>query len=698
MKKIIEIFKTDMKKVWKRKIAVIILIGLLFIPGIYAWLNIDSNWNPYGNTGNLPIAVVNKDQGLTILNEDINMGSLLVDSLKSNTAMKWIFTDEEDAKTNVDKGKYYGVIILPEDFTSKIATLFDGTEIVKPQFDFYVNQKKNPIAPIIVNKAIGTIENNLDQAFVNAIVYKVMDTAEDANVVAEGTATTTDVITKLKNTNKSIEQLRATLNTISLASDSAGNALNAVKDLLPTVSNISTTSSKNISNMKDIIKSFNGVYTDVNNNIGLIIDAAATISSNVNNVIQSGKIKENKEYLLNALNSLSSVLSQLNSIIDSLNGTQGVTLDKLKELTQQALDDVNKMIEDLNKMDESSLADLKAKSAELNQKIQNIKTQYNNTVKLALNKAFSNASTSMSNIANTISTLDTALGKSDTALASTIKALDSTGKLTTNIDTVLVSLEDDINKIISKLGGATQSELYLKILNLLENKPNDVADFISTPIATNEIDLYEINSYGSKMAPFYTVLASWVGCTLLVSIVKTDIKKDKKLGEIKPYQAFFGRFMTFGILAILQGLVIGVGDIIMGVQVVNYPLFLLTIMLTSLVFMLIVYSLTISFGKVGEATAVVIMVLQVAGSGGTFPIELLPGFFQKLQPIMPFYPAMNALRETIGGFYGNNYIMYIGALLLHTIIPLLIGLVFRRPIIKFKQELSEKLEETDLIV
>ena len=153
MKKIIEIFKTDMKKVWKRKIAVIILIGLLFIPGIYAWLNIDSNWNPYDNTGNLPIAVVNKDQGLTILNEDINMGSLLVDSLKSNTAMKWIFTDEDDAKANVDKGKYYGVIILPEDFTSKIATLFDGTEIVKPQFDFYVNQKKNPIAPIIVNKA-----------------------------------------------------------------------------------------------------------------------------------------------------------------------------------------------------------------------------------------------------------------------------------------------------------------------------------------------------------------------------------------------------------------------------------------------------------------------------------------------------------------------------------------------------------------
>ena len=395
---------------------------------------------------------------------------------------------EEEAKENVDKGKYYGVIILPEDFTSKIATLFDGTEIVKPQFDFYVNQKKNPIAPIIVNKAIGTIENNLDQAFVNAIVYKVMDTAEDANVVAEGTETTTDVITKLRNTNKSIEELRATLNTISLTSDSAGNALNAVKDLLPTVSNISTTSSQNISNMKDIIKAFNGVYTDVNDNIGLIIDAAASISSNINDIIQSGNIEQNKEYLLNELKGLSNILSQLNNIIDSLNGTQGISLDKLKELIQQALSNVNKMIEDLNKMDENSLADLKTKAAELNTKMQEIKTQYNNTVKPSLNKAFSTASISMTNIANTVSTLDTALGKSDTALANTIKALDSTGKLTINIDTVLVGLEDDINKILRKT--------MLNVNNILHNMPTDPSNynFSNRQIATKNNAINNIKS------------------------------------------------------------------------------------------------------------------------------------------------------------------------------------------------------------
>ena len=233
---------------------------------------------------------------------------------------------------------------------------------------------------------------------------------------------------------------------------------------------------------------------------------------------------------------------------------------------------------------------------------------------------------------------------------------------------------------------------------MLQNDPEVVADFISSPIQTNEIDLYEINSYGSKMAAFYTILACWVGCTLLISILKTDIKKTKKTKNLKNYQTFFGRFMIFGIMAVLQGLIIGIGDIIMNVQVINYTLFLLTIMLSSLVFVLIVYSLTISFGKIGEAVAIVLMVLQVAGSGGTFPLELLPKFYQVFHEFMPFYPAMSALRETIGGFYQNDYMIYIGQLLCHTIIPLLLGLGFRRHIIHLKEKADESLEATDIIV
>ena len=184
---------------------------------------------------------------------------------------------------------------------------------------------------------------------------------------------------------------------------------------------------------------------------------------------------------------------------------------------------------------------------------------------------------------------------------------------------------------------------------------------------------------------------------LLTSILKVDIKRTKKNSKVKPYQLFFGRFMLFGLIAMLQGLVIGLGDLFLQVQTANWFLFLLTLMLSSLVFVLIIYPLTITFGKIGQALAIVIMVLQVVGSGGTFPVELLPRGFQLLQPFMPFHPAMNAARETIGGFYQFDYIHYILILLCHTIIPLLLGLVVRNYTMDIKEKVEEELENTNVI-
>jgi len=113
MKEIIKIFISDLKRILKRPVAAVILGGLLIIPGIYAWLNIDSNWDPYANTGKLPIAIVNKDKGTTILGDDLHMGDEVVNSLKSNKDMKWIFTTDELAKEEVESSHYYGEIVIP---------------------------------------------------------------------------------------------------------------------------------------------------------------------------------------------------------------------------------------------------------------------------------------------------------------------------------------------------------------------------------------------------------------------------------------------------------------------------------------------------------------------------------------------------------------------------------------------------------
>ena len=686
--------------------AIIILIGMIFIPGIYAWLNIDSNWDPYDNTGNIPIAIVNQDEGVDVFKENINIGNSLVEKLKTNTAMKWIFTDEQDARSKVESGDYYGAIFLPNDFSNKITTLFDGTEIKKPTFDFIVNDKKNPIAPIITNKAVGTLETTLDQAFVEAIALKTFEKAEQANLDDTTATTISAVLTKIKETKEGVSRIRSTLNVISSATSSTASALSAVKDLLP--SSIDTLKNTAVGDLGAVQKSaanLNVVNSKIDDNISSIFSASTKLSNaidtNVNSLDpNSPSFQLQTRQAIALVDALNTTLHEEQKVVDSLRSIADTSA--LSQLDSDITNNIQKctelkvMLQSVADGNVSMLEPAKAKAHDLNTSVINANSNYQNNVKANVDQSINNASSAISEAIGSLSFINSSFTKSDTALRDTIAALNSVSTMNANIDVLLGDLSNDLDKVAAAISGATESDLYLKILNLLKNSPEEIADFISEPIATRKTEIYKIDHYGSKMAPFYTILAAWVGCTLLVAILKTDIEVDEK--KIKLHQAFFGRFMLFGSIALCQGLVIGLGDIILGVQVLNIPLFLFAIMLSSLVFMLIIYSLAISFGKVGEAIAVVMMVTQVAGSGGTFPIELLPDFFQKLQPFMPFYPSMGAVRETVGGFYGATYLGFILLLLCHTIIPLILGLVIRRRVVKIKHSISKDIEDTDIII
>ncbi len=706
MSEIFRIFKQDIKKIFGSKIAVLILVGMIFIPGIYAWLNIDSNWDPYDNTGNLKIAVANKDEGTTIISNEVNIGDELVENLKKNNAMNWIFVSEDEAKTGVENGEYYGAIILPSNFSSSLTTLFDGTEIKKPQFDFLVNQKKNPIAPIIVNKAVGAIETTLDQALVNEVIYRTVDKAESINLGEKGVATTNALISRLNETKISLDKIKTTLNVVTNSTSATASSFATIKDLLPTIDNLANTANTNILDLQTDINALGNVYNNIDGNLSATLQTSEKVTAHINERISSlspsdTNFQQKLTDCNTILSNISSILDEQQKIVSALASiVHSDRLDTLNNKIDQARQKANELQRDIQGVADGTtlLSRAKENAARLAKLSSELPNYYSETVSPIVKERFSSLNTSLKTFINAFTSLNGSSSKSSLALSSTIDALNSTSEFAVNINDLLSNLRGDIDKMIQALGGATESELYLKLLNLLQNSPKDIADFLSSPITTNEIDYYPITHYGSKMSPFYTILAAWVGCTLLVAILKTDIESSEKDRRIKSYQAFFGRFMLFGSIAILQGLIIGIGDIILGVQVINHPLFLLTIMISSLVYMLIVYSLAISFGKIGEAIAVVMMVLQVAGSGGTFPIELVPDFFQKLQHFMPFYPSMNALRETIGGFYQSSYISFILILLCHTIIPLLLGLVIRKPIIKLKNKLSKEVEETDVII
>lgn len=285
----------------------------------------------------------------------------------------------------------------------------------------------------------------------------------------------------------------------------------------------------------------------------------------------------------------------------------------------------------------------------------------------------------------------TVLDHMNSALASTAQALNSTKDL-------VEAAREDLQDIISDLEDLTASERIQELKDLLKSDANTVSEFMAAPVQVETNSLYAVSNYGSAMAPFYSVLACWVGGIVLVAILKVAVDEDDEIYGLKPYERYLGRYLLFLLLAVIQGIIICLGDLFfLGVQCTNIPLFILSGVVSSLVFSLIIYTLTVSFGDVGKAMAVILLVIQIAGSGGTFPIEVTPAFFQKVNPILPFTHAINAMREIVAGQYGVDYWLDLLKLLVFIPLALLLGLVLRKPLIRMNEFFEERLNSTKLM-
>ena len=188
---------------------------------------------------------------------------------------------------------------------------------------------------------------------------------------------------------------------------------------------------------------------------------------------------------------------------------------------------------------------------------------------------------------------------------------------------------------------------------------------------------------------------------MLVAVVNVGItrKEREELDNPNTTQQYFGRYLLFFIMGQLQGLIIGLGDIFfLKIQCDNPALFIVTCMLSSLVYTILIYSLTVTFSVVGKALAVIILVLQVAGSGGTFPKDVLPGPFKAIAPFLPFKYGVNAMREAVAGVDTSQYLYNIGVLSIYILVALFIGLILRKPCLKVISFFNSKIDESDLVI
>lgn len=263
----------------------------------------------------------------------------------------------------------------------------------------------------------------------------------------------------------------------------------------------------------------------------------------------------------------------------------------------------------------------------------------------------------------------------------------------------LKGLYEYVDELESELIGIKDSELLQQMVDVLENEPEKIGTFFSTPVNLQKERVYSIKNYGSQMAPFYTVLSIWVGALILVAIIHTKVHPIKGVENMKYYQEYFGRYAVFFIVGQLQTLICVLGDVFfLNIQCRHLFLFWCASALASFVFTLLIYSLTYAFGNVGEALAVVIMVIQVAGAGGTFPKEVLPDIYQQIYTFLPFPYAMDALKEAVGGIYENAFLESLGKLAVFLVVSLVIGLVFSIPFRKLNAKIEKSKERSKLMI
>lgn len=234
------------------------------------------------------------------------------------------------------------------------------------------------------------------------------------------------------------------------------------------------------------------------------------------------------------------------------------------------------------------------------------------------------------------------------------------------------------------------------LIDFLQNDPARVSEFFAQPVTLDEHQLYPIPTYGSAMNPFYTTLALWVGGLLLVSTLKVDVD-DKE--NYRSYEAYFGRLITFVSIGIVQAAIVTLGDIyIMGTYVVDRLWFVLLGMLISTVFITIVYTLVSIFGNTGKVMAIVLLVMQIGGSGGTFPVQMAPDFFQEIHKFLPFTHAITLLREAVGGILWGVVWKNMAYISIYFFLCIIAGVALKKFFNRSSDQFMEKAKKSKIVI
>lgn len=687
MRNIWTVFKTDIRTLSKCFFACVVVVAIALLPSLYAWLNIYSNWDPYGNTGGISIAVASLDEGYTDADGTYeNKGDDVVADLREATSINWVIVDsEEEAKGGVESGDYYAAVVIDKQFSRNMyRMLTDWTG--KPAITYYENAKKNAVATKITDTAVETLKRSISENYLEVVIDGIM---EQSNLLAAD-LTADDPEAAVKGVLYQAQDLLHACGRMMDAFETAGGSgvsESSAAALEAAVANIN----KNLPDGAQLQQTAAEIQLQLNTALARVERALDRLSSAIGN---APELPSAQQQLRDAAAQLEKAADTLETWAAGLEDSGTEAGKTQAEAARQTAAECRKTAKQLRALAESpDSADLLADCDALVKSIRTMVDKIPVTSK-ALQKELDTVAGQVADTMEGMAALAGDAKAMKTALAETADAVgDTMALLRPATEKLLTSLESTIDD----LEGLTTDEYMDTLVDILGGDPAVYGQYFPEMVQTSVNAVYPIANYGSAMTPFYTVLAIWVGGVILSSLIKIHARTEGLI-DPKPAELYFGRYLFFFVLSQIQAAVIVTGDLyILKVQCLHPGMLYLTGALTAFTFSLLIYSLALSFGDVGKAIVVVIMVMQIAGSSGTFPIELLPAIYQKIYRFFPFPYAIDAMRECICGMYGNYYWQQIGFLLLFAAAALLIGLLVRRPFMGLNHFMEEKLEETELL-
>lgn len=735
MKNIWKIFTGDLKKLVKQPFALVIIIGLCVIPSLYAWFNIFANWDPYANTGGIPVAVVSLDKDYTRKDGSVvNMGESVLESLHSNTSVKWIFLDtEEEAREGVEAGKYYAAIVITDKFTYSMYNVFSD-DFENPSLIYYQNQKSNAIATKITDTVAGTLQNTINETFIKVAATTIFEEGNSVSDQMQGDSYVEKFCADLEELNDNLKEYSTMIDTFRAGNDRLEAAITHVNYEIPVMQKKldATTaslnqSSQNLSSTRDTLSNFS-------TNVDTSMSTIQTSLEDMKKILDQSKLADDTAQMTKDLNKVARDTNTLNGQVNNLlaalieqrvqgsvsggdastgsgSGNTAATdaaIEALKAM-QKELDMMNTVIGSvLESTDEqaaekakvnvnNAMNNLKNVIDSCENSVSNMQGIYKNNLVPQMQKVLTNMSDSLNQVTTLVNTLSNTVQNIGVVMEGVGDAVDGTSESLEQIQGVVDGISQKLTDLTEQLEGASEEEMMDILVRFLGGDPDSLGAYFASPVTMETIAMYPVATYGSAMTPFYSTLAIWVGSTILVALVKVKASP-KNLKNVQSYQLYFGRYLLFLLLAQIQAAIIVAGDLwLLKVNIVEPGLFFLAASFTATAFSLLIYSLTLAFGDVGKAVCVIVMVLQIAGSSGTFPIELLPDIYQKIYIFFPFPYAITAMREALAGMYGTAYMAALAKLILFMLEGLLIGLVIRIPFVKLNHFVEERMEDTELM-